>query len=59
VLRRLKPLDEQACLKALYGGPREVHAEPLTRKADPKRTGERIRERFEQRLSEREEEEAA
>jgi hypothetical protein len=52
-------MDEQACRKALYGGPREVRAEPLTRQADPKRAGERIRMGFERRLVSREEEEAA
>ena len=32
-------MDEQACREALYGGPREIRAEPLTRQADPKRAG--------------------
>ena len=58
MFRRPKAMDEQACREALYGGPREVRAEPLTRKADPKRAGERIRMGFERRLSGREEEAA-
>jgi hypothetical protein len=52
-------MDEQACRDALYGGPRDVRAEPLTRRADPKRAGERIRLGFERRLEARAEEEAA
>jgi hypothetical protein len=52
-------MDEQACREALYGERREVRAEPLTRKADPKRAGERIRREFERRARGRGEEEAA
>jgi hypothetical protein len=51
-------MDEQACRQALYGGSRDVRAEPLTRKADPKRAGERIRLGFERRLAGRDEEAA-
>jgi len=59
VFRRRKGMDEQACREALYGRRRAVRAVPLTREADPKLAGERIRREFEQRARGRGEEEAA